>query len=992
MTLPGHRGTGARWQAWLPGVLVVLGLLLAGPRQARAQLSVFETPGLRLVYVDPTGRFIVPYAARTFLASLDFQRRVLGFDPSEDITVLVVDLQDIGNAGASALPHNLVMVQLAPLSHAYETVHANERLFMIMNHELVHVATMDQAAGRDRLFRKLFAGKVRPVDDHPETALFGWLTAPRSYSPRWFLEGAGVFFDTWMAAGLGRAQGGYDEMVFRAMVRDGATFYDPLGLVSEGTKIDFQEEANSYLYGTRFMTWLARVHGPDKVVRWVSRPDGSRASYSKDFRAVFGMPLDEGWAAWVTDERAFQRRNLEAVTRYPLTPSEDIVPRALGAVSRAHYDDRTRTLYAGVSYPGTVSHLAALSLDTGRVERLVDIKGPTMFTVTSLARDPEAGTLFYTVDNNQQRDLMSLAPGADAPRLLLKDARIGDLAFDASDRSLWGIRHLNGICSLVHLPAPHAEWEQVVSFPYGTTMYDLDVSRDGARVVASFGEIDGKQDVRIFDTAALKRREVAPLRRFELGQGVPSNFVFSPDGRYVYGSAYYTGVSNIYRVEVATGTLQALTNTDTGFFRPLPLDDETMIAFRYSGEGFVPTRVRIAPIEDLAPITFLGERLAEEHPVVRQWAVGSPMQIPLETLPQSTTRYAPVRRMRLDALHPILQSYKGTGAPGMRLAFSDPLQFSRGSVLVGYSPITGLPQSERLHLQAGYERGDWRGGFELNGADFYDFFGPTKTSRKGYALSAGWKHLLVYDSPKRLELDLGGSFAGNLDRLPDYQNVAVDVARLATVQARLTWSDVRNSLGHVDDEKGSRWSLAAQGQQVGGRVVGRFAGTYDHHVAAFGSNSTLWLRNAVGLSPGAATDPFANFYFGAFGNNWVDHLEEKRYRAVHSFPGAALNGIGGRNFVKSALEWNLPPVRFRRAGWPSFHAQWMRPAVFVGGLTTNLDNDTLRSVASNVGGQVDIRLGVASTQQLTLSFGGAVAFERGRGPRREAMVSLKILR
>ena len=63
-------------------------------------------------------------------------------------------------------------------------------------------------------------------------------------------------------------------------------------------------------------------------------------------------------------------------------------------------------------------------------------------------------------------------------------------------------------------------------------------------------------------------------------------------------------------------------------------------------------------------------------------------------------------------------------------------------------------------------------------------------------ISGGRRLLLVYDVPKRLELDLSGSFAGNLDALPDYQNVAVDVDRLTTVTARLTWSDVRNSLGH----------------------------------------------------------------------------------------------------------------------------------------------------------------------------------------------------
>ena len=58
-----------------------------------------------------------------------------------------------------------------------------------------------------------------------------------------------MFMETWLGGGLGRAQGGYDEMMFRAMVRDGAPFYDPLALVSTGTEVDFQVGANAYLYG-----------------------------------------------------------------------------------------------------------------------------------------------------------------------------------------------------------------------------------------------------------------------------------------------------------------------------------------------------------------------------------------------------------------------------------------------------------------------------------------------------------------------------------------------------------------------------------------------------------------------------------------------------------------------------------------------------------------------------------------------------------------------
>jgi hypothetical protein len=124
----------------------------------------------------------------------------------------------------------------------------------------------------------------------------------------------------------------------------------------------------------------------------------------------------------------------------------------------------------------------------------------------------------------------------------------------------------------------------------------------------------------------------------------------------------------------------------------------------------------------------------------------------------------------------------------------------------------------------------------------------------------------------------------------------------------------------------------------------------------------------------------------------VDHADEKRYRSVYSFPGADLNEIAGRNFVKSLVEWNLPPWRFRRAGTPGFHATWARPAVFAGALVTNLDAAGSRRTAVDVGAQLDLRLSLISVLDLTVSLGAAVAFERDQSPRREAMFSLKILR
>jgi len=60
--------------------------------------------------------------------------------------------------------------------------------------------------------------------------------------------------------------GGYDEMAFAPWFRDDAYIYDVVGQESEGTSADFQTGANSYLYGTRFMTWLAYTFGPEKLL------------------------------------------------------------------------------------------------------------------------------------------------------------------------------------------------------------------------------------------------------------------------------------------------------------------------------------------------------------------------------------------------------------------------------------------------------------------------------------------------------------------------------------------------------------------------------------------------------------------------------------------------------------------------------------------------------------------------------------------------------
>ena len=281
------------------GVLTLALATLAGGQAGAQHLSQVETDKLRLLYFDPTETYLVPRVIQTFHNSADRQESILGYVPDDKITVLLTDFSDYGNAGANSAPRNTLAIDIAPLSLTFETAAPAPRMYTIMNHELVHITNTDQPAPADRRARRFFGGKVVAKPENPETILYQYLTTPRKSSPRWFLEGLAVFFETWMAGGYGRAQGYWDEMVFRAMVRDDAHFYDPLGLVSEGVRVDFQGQTNAYLYGTRFITWLAYTYSPEQVVAWAQRDEGSHRSYRTDFERVFGKPLDDAWQDWI---------------------------------------------------------------------------------------------------------------------------------------------------------------------------------------------------------------------------------------------------------------------------------------------------------------------------------------------------------------------------------------------------------------------------------------------------------------------------------------------------------------------------------------------------------------------------------------------------------------------------------------------------------------------------------------------------------------------
>ena len=965
------------------------------------EMDVQESDELRLLYFDPPQTYLTPYVGKAFYNSLDFQRYIFNWEPYDKTTVLLKDFSDYGNAAARSSPNNALLIDVAPLSRTFETFTASERVFTLMNHELVHVATMDVWNQQDAGWRRFFRGKPMAISEHPESMIYNYLATPRVNVPRWYLEGSAVFMETWMAAGLGRAQGAYDEMVFRSMVRDDAQFYSALGLVSEGTAVDFQVGVNAYLYGTRFMSYLGLVYSPEKVVEWLSRGEDSERYYSKQFLHVFGKPLETVWDDWIAWEHDFQNMNLRSVREHPLTSKDYLVENALGSISRSFYEPGSNTLIGAFRYPGVVAHVGVLSLEEGSVDRLKDIKGPMLYRVTSLAWDADSRTAFFTNDNYAFRDLMSLDIETGESHMLLKDARIGDIVFNPADQSIWGIRHLNGYATIVRIPPPYDSWNQVHTWPYGNILFDMDISPDGSKLSTSMGEPNGDQFLRVFNTKDLLAGKVEVVDQFEFGLAVPEGFVFSPDGRFLFGSSYLTGVSNIFRYELATGDLEAVSNAETGFFRPIPLEDGSMVVYEYTGNGFTPVRIDPAPIQDVSAITFLGSEIAKKHPQVADWSVTSSLgDVDYASKITHQGKYKPIKELGLESTYPIIQGYRGEFAFGWHWNFEDTMQFNKLLLSASYSPSDSLPSGEKLHLNVEYQHINWHARYWHNGADFYDLFGPTKRSRKGDAFIVGYEKALIFDKPKQLDFSADVAYFTGLDTLPGNQNVETLLYQnILHGQVELNYTNTRKSLAAVDHEKGYRWDIVASADRASNfvipnlgdsSVIPKLRAGLDFGFALPWKHSSIWFYNSAGTANGDRLNTLTNYYFGGFGNNYVDDREVKRYRNFYSMPGFEIDAISARDFLKSVAEWNLPPVRFESVGTPGFYLGWIRPAVFFAALKTDPGKSYDRWFTS-AGLQLDLHFTVSHSHAMTLSVGYAAGFQSGKKRDDEIMISLKIL-
>ena len=70
---------------------------------------------------------------------------------------------------------------------------------------------------------------------------------------------------------------------------------------------------------------------------------------------------------------------------------------------------------------------------------------------------------------------------------------MGDLVFCRKDGSLWGVRHDNGLSSIVRMEGDLKSLRMLYTLPYASDFFDLDLSPDGQQLTGALTDETGTQ-------------------------------------------------------------------------------------------------------------------------------------------------------------------------------------------------------------------------------------------------------------------------------------------------------------------------------------------------------------------------------------------------------------------------------------------------------------------------------------------------------------------
>ena len=505
----------------------------------------------------------------------------LGYSPDTVTEVILTDNTDSANGSATALPYNAISLFItAPGDHS-PLGDYDDWYLGLMTHEYTHILHTDNISGIPALMN----------------AVLGKVYAPNQIQPRWIVEGLAVVAESRYSSG-GRIRSSTFDMFLRADFLD----HNVAGLdeISSNAR-RWPQGTLWYLYGSRFLQWIADVYGPD-TLRAVSADYGAALApwgINRAIRRATGRTYEELYVGFKNHlHRQYgaqmgevRRRGLREGRRITFHGRDVHYPRFLPTALRDGASPYQLVYFRNDATHRSGQYRLVLDGESTREQLLAraSAESPASWTPT--------GKLVFASVHPWRRvyrrtDLYSIPPGERAPegsehyrKALTNGMRAraphvsGDgrrIVFTLNTRgtSYLQIADIGDDGQLVdrRTLVPSRQYDQKFTPVF---------SPDGKKVAYSSWNAGGFRDIYVVDVATLK------VERITNDRAIDANPVWSPDGNAIFFTSDRTGISNVYVHRFADGLLRQVTNVRTGALMPSVSEDGRLLAYvGYTSSGY----------------------------------------------------------------------------------------------------------------------------------------------------------------------------------------------------------------------------------------------------------------------------------------------------------------------------------------------------------------------------------------------------------------------
>lgn len=509
--------------------------------------------------------------------------------------LVVTDHVDVSNGSATPFPRNRIEIYVsAPGGDPSSPIaYYDDWLELVIVHEYAHILHLDQARGIPATLRRVLGRNP--------------ITFPNQWSPYWMIEGLATFIESEFSE-AGRVKGTFAEMVLRTAAIEDRW---PSEAQASGLTPFWPGGAARYLFGSKFLAWIARRHGSDAVARYFNEYSRRLIPYQINRTAehVFGASIAELWREWSREQKAAydaQAAELRA------TPSQRLTQLGYETKHPMLSPDGMRLAYAHRG-PHARPTIRVLDLASRR-----DVASIEVNSLSALSWSPEGSSIAFSQLEYHGSfaivaDLWIWRTDERSPRRITRGLRLKDPAF-ADERTLIAVENRGGRNRLVEVDIEGGAMRVLVT-PDDETQFSEPQVRGDRIAVAEWKH--GRIDVVTYTRGGAR---VANLTA-SLPRSTNASPRFGDDAIYFMSDA--GGIPNVYAIAIDGGTPRRLTNVYGGAFFPTTRDGRTIYFSDYHSGGF-----------DLAMVD------AGDFPLTPR-AVANPPRRPASTFTGAAVPYSP---------------------------------------------------------------------------------------------------------------------------------------------------------------------------------------------------------------------------------------------------------------------------------------------------------------------------------------------------------------